>query len=117
MIRKFFNSIASAMTGKAAKPEHPRSPHWPAVRAEHLKLCPTCAACGGAKNLQVHHITPFEHDRSLELKSSNLLTLCEHPNRNCHLRIGHSFDFHFYNPHSVEDAALSFKRIREREAI
>ncbi len=44
-----------------------RSPHWPAVRAAHLRRFPTCAACGTFKGVQVHHVRPFWLFPALEL--------------------------------------------------
>ena len=107
---------------KAAKPadahvhSEPRSPEWPRVRAFYLKVHPTCEACGEAeaKYLEVHHVIPFSHDKTKELDSANLITLCTHPARNCHLNIGHSGDFKAANPHVREDAALMLKRRKER---
>ena len=72
-----------------------RSPHWPKVRAEHLKLHPECAACGQTDKLQVHHIIPFSFDPSKELDPDNLITLCvDGPGHmNCHLLWGHSGNY------------------------
>jgi 5-methylcytosine-specific restriction protein A len=82
-----------------------RSPLWPNVRDGHLKTNPTCAACGGAEHLQVHHVVPFAVDPHLELSPANLITLCMGPNED-HLFIGHSGDFEHYNPNVVGDAAF-----------
>jgi len=94
----------------------PRSSHWPKVRDEHLAKEPRCAACGLADRefLQVHHLLPFATHPNLECDEQNLVTLCEKPSRNCHLRVGHSFNWHAWNPHCLEDAALSMKRIAQR---
>lgn len=73
-----------------------RSPKWRALEKRWLKLCPYCAACGGTRLLQVHHVTPFEHDPALELDEGNLLTLCMA--RGCHLLLGHGDSFRFYFP-------------------
>ena len=93
----------------------PRSPHWPAVRHAYAVKHPNCAACGGAKMIQVHHIVPFAHDPLRELDTTNFITLCEDPDRLCHLRVGHCFSWSHFNPHVEEDAALSLKRIQERK--
>jgi hypothetical protein len=66
----------------------PRSPKWPAVRAEFVRLHPTCAACGSWSALNVHHVLPFHQRPDLELDPSNLITLC----REHHFRIGHDPD-------------------------
>lgn len=72
-----------------AKPEHPRSPHWSAVRAAHLKQHPACAACGGTEALEVHHCLPYHIFPELELAESNLTTLCEKTGHDCHFVFGH----------------------------
>ena len=92
--------------------ELPRSPHWSTVRAEHLKIEPTCAACGGTEGLQVHHCLPFHLDPSKELDQDNLITLCEE--RNCHYIFGHLYNWHSYNPNVREDAAAILKKVKER---
>ncbi len=92
----------------------PRSGHWPVVRAAYLVKQPVCEACGSSKGLQVHHRRPFHLHPELELDPTNLITLCGPEGHNCHLRIGHGFDYHSYNPHVAEDAALQRERIRDR---
>ena len=81
-----------------------RSPHWPEVERAYHKSHPTCAACGTATRIQIHHKKPFHLDPALELEPSNLIALCmaEHE---CHLRIGHGDDFKAYNPNVEADAA------------
>lgn len=92
-----------------------RSPHWPAVEHKHLKMFPTCAACGSSTKLNVHHIKPFHLHPELELDPTNLITLCME--NDCHIYIGHSDNFKLYNPNVVEDAAYilankeNFKKI------
>lgn len=98
-----------------AHPQEARSGHWPVVRKEHLEKHPTCAACGGKTNLQVHHLTPFHSKPELELDPNNLITLCEAPNRLCHLRIGHAWDFKSYNPNAKRDAARELEMMKERK--
>ena len=90
----------------------PRSPQWGRVRAEHLERFPSCAACGTAKDLDVHHVQCFSRHPQLELDPDNLITLCSW--RNCHVRIGHSFLWSATNPHVVEDAARQLSRINHR---
>jgi 5-methylcytosine-specific restriction endonuclease McrA len=68
--------------------EGPRSSRWPKVRAEFVRLNPVCAACGGGKELNVHHIEPFHRKPELELDPGNLITLC----REHHFFVGHDPD-------------------------
>ena len=51
-----------------------RSPKWPHVEKLHLKLEPTCAACGSSKKLNVHHKKPFHLFPESELDLNNLIT-------------------------------------------
>lgn len=83
-----------------------RSSKWPKARKEHLKLHPYCENCGKKKTLgmQVHHITPFHIDPSLELVPSNLLTLCDNPR--CHLDKGHLGYFRSWNIHVISDCVV-----------
>jgi hypothetical protein len=80
-----------------------RSPKWPHVEKLHLKLEPSCAACGSTKKLNVHHKKPFHLFPELELDMHNLITLCM--DKECHIKIGHGGDFKDYNPIVAEDAA------------
>lgn len=68
--------------------EGPRSSRWPKVRSEFVRLHPVCAACGGGKELNVHHIEPFHRNPELELDPDNLITLC----REHHFFVGHDPD-------------------------
>ena len=80
-----------------------RSPKWPHVEKLHLKLEPSCAACGSTKKLNVHHKKPFHLFPDLELDLNNLITLCM--DKECHIKIGHGGDFKDYNPQVTEDSA------------
>ena len=82
-----------------------RSPHWPAVEHAHLKEQPTCAACGGDKNLNVHHKKPFHLYPELELEPTNLITLCMDGDKDCHIKLGHGGSFKAYNPNVEPDVA------------
>ena len=79
-----------------------RSGKWRAVRARHLELHPTCAACGTVEDVEVHHILPV-HEAirigrpDMELDKTNLLTLCGGV-RNCHWAIGHAYDWKAWRP-------------------
>jgi hypothetical protein len=78
-----------------------RSSSWRTVRNKHLKKFPTCAACGRTKNLEVHHIVPYQVDRSKELDTDNLITLC---GDYCHFVFGHFMDYKSWNTNVVEDS-------------
>lgn len=90
----------------------PRSPHWPQYRKAHLAREPACLACGGVKELQVHHVVPFHVRPALELVEANLMTLCEAPGRECHLNVGHHGDWRKFNPRAREDAAAQLAALR-----
>jgi hypothetical protein len=82
-----------------------RSPQWASVRSAHLKKNPTCAACGGDKKLEVHHIKPFHLYPELELDPTNLMTLCESWKKgvNCHLMFGHLGNYKSFNEKVSDD--------------
>jgi 5-methylcytosine-specific restriction endonuclease McrA len=119
-----FASIVDKVSASALIPQcavraalsiaNPRSPHWPAVRAAHLRAHPCCAACGGTEDLQVHHIAPFHLHAHLELDPKNLITLCEKTGHWCHFRIGHVYDWRSWNCFVVEDAADSLATLKHR---
>ncbi len=92
-----------------------RSPKWPALRKKFLKG-KTCGACGGKKSLEAHHVIPVHIDPEKELDIDNLLALCEgNKNINCHLVIGHSFNYRGWNPDTRQDAAQLLARKKENE--
>lgn len=114
---KWLASVTGALAALIdGRPDTDRSPHWPRVRAGHLKAEPTCAACGTREHLAVHHIWPFgwPGGDKTELDPSNLITLCESPARNCHLLIGHLLDYRSRNPSVVADALWFRARITNR---
>ena len=82
-----------------------RSGEWPTVRKHFLEAHPHCIACGGTKRLQVHHEIPFKTDPTLELDPSNLVVLCM-DSLDCHVRLGHSGSYRYYNPNIIQDAAI-----------
>jgi hypothetical protein len=94
-----------------------RSSKWPSIRKQHLVQQPKCAACGGDKNLEVHHIKPFNEHPELELDMNNLITLCESKNNgvNCHLFFGHLGNYKAINSTVLQDVAIWFKKITERQ--
>jgi 5-methylcytosine-specific restriction endonuclease McrA len=71
-----------------------RSGSWATVRRKHLQGEPQCAACGRSKDLEVHHIQPYHLRPELELDAANLITMC----RDCHLSVGHAYDWKAYRP-------------------
>ena len=88
-----------------------RSPKWPRTQDKHLKKFPTCAACGGTANLNVHHKKPFHLYPELELEPTNLITLCMDGDKDCHIKLGHGGSFKAYNPNvepDVETVKASF---------
>ena len=96
--------LKDAIQGKAAL-KNKRSSKWPAVRKNHLATHPCCAVCGGTEKVEVHHIIPFHQDPSLELESTNLISLCEGL-RSCnhHLWFGHLGNYKKTNPDVIKDA-------------
>jgi len=104
MIQKIrhFASLASSYFREKSKLIR-RSSEWGDLRDNFIKQNPTCAACGSKKHLQVHHIKPFHTNPELELKITNLITLCMDTNE-CHLKIGHGGSFKTYNPDVISDA-------------
>jgi len=88
-----------------------RSSKWPAVEHAHRKLFPTCAACGTADSIQVHHCLPFHLHPELELDPNNLISLCEKKGGlECHYNIGHHRDWKSYNPLVRADASTALNR-------
>lgn len=70
---------------------------WQRARAAHLRKEPRCRACGSDEDIEVHHITPYAVDESLECVESNLVTMC----RPCHHVVGHAGNWHTYRPDVV----------------
>ena len=94
----------------ARKHGHERSPEWSRVAHEHLAIEPACVACGHkGLGLQVHHIKPFHLHPNLELDPNNLITLCEIPDRDHHLLIGHLDDWESHNERVRADVKRFYK--------
>ena len=104
-----------------------RSPEWPRVQKEHLKMEPHCACCKPGTNtsasLQVHHKFPFHYcvalgRPDLELDQRNLITLCETskkgPADDHHLLVGHLGDFKSSNL-GVDQGVKTFNGLTEEE--
>lgn len=87
-----------------------RSPKWAALRKRFVKKHPLCAGCGRKDRLNVHHIIPIHERIDLELEWNNLLTLCEWPTWNCHLRIGHRGNWKLFDEFAA-DVALEVRTI------
>jgi len=105
-------NLKDSLQGKA-KIGNLRSKKWPTVRKNHLKNNPVCAACGGSKKLEVHHIIPFQENPNLELDQNNLITLCESKSFGvvCHLHYGHLGDYKRVNPDVVQDSCIWRKKL------
>jgi len=66
------------------------------AKREYVSTHPECAMCGNQKYLEVHHVVPVHINPSLADQQSNLITLCDGPNRSnsaCHRYIGHLGNF------------------------
>jgi len=92
-----------------------RHPRWPSLRATHLKTHLACAACGGKKKLEVHHVQPFHLKPLLELDPGNLITLCD--KRGCHFAFGHLYDWKSWNVGVVKAAAGWLALVRTRPRV
>jgi hypothetical protein len=108
-------ALAAALCGVA------RSGHWRTVEEEFRAEHPTCEACDGAIDLQIHHRMDFHTAillgrPDLELDPRNLITLCMGPELQHHLLLGHLDDYRSYNPAVANDVAayatMSSERIR-----
>lgn len=103
------NPISVVRKFIASRGEPPRSDKWPAARKKWLDQHPTCAACGGTLNLEVHHKKPFHLFPELELDPANYITLCEPFGIEHHLKVGHTVNgkssWKLFNPNVVTDAA------------
>jgi hypothetical protein len=81
-----------------------RSPKWYKFRKSFLSnpKNESCAACKRTKELEVHHILPFDLRPDLELSEPNLITLCKF----CHFIFGHFSDYRLYNPEVVNHCRI-----------
>jgi len=110
--------VKDIIQGKSKIREH-RSPKWQSIRKKHIINQPKCAACGGDKTLEVHHIKPFNEHPELELDLNNLITLCESKSNGvcCHLLFGHLGDYKSININVVEDVKNWYNKITKRPKI
>lgn len=91
-----------------------RSSKWPEARDAYLAAHPRCAACGGDRDLEVHHVIPVHVNRNEELNPGNLITLCENEERLCHFREGHLYDWRSFDPDVRANAAALLQRVLRR---
>lgn len=105
---KHLARVASSLVRERLK-RATRSPKWHGVEKAHLRAQPACAACGGTKRLQVHHIKPFHEHPELELDPTNLITLCMGKFED-HLLVGHLGNWKHSNPEVVSFAASLRRR-------
>lgn len=105
--------VSGKLNGKS------RSGHWHTLRAEFLSENPTCALCGGTKDLEVHHKAAFHTHPELELEKSNLIVLCEanHFGVNCHLFMGHLGSFQNINSDVEKDIAYFLPRLHHLKKL
>jgi len=108
--------IPRLLSDAVARVTEGRSGKWPSVRKAFLKAHPTCAACGGKKELNVHHILPvsWPGGKEKELDCENMVTLCEAAGRECHIRIGHLGDYKSRNPLVLRDSYEWLMKYRDR---
>lgn len=91
-----------------------RSSDWSRVRNDYAKKNPFCAVCG-KKKIQIHHEVPFSVNPELELRKSNLISLCMGFRTNkCHILFGHLTNWKSYNKNVREDAILWRTKIQQR---
>ena len=92
-----------------------RSSQWPKVRKAYVKLHPVCELTGIGKDLNVHHIRPFQYFPELELDKSNFITLTNADvwglHYGMHILVGHLGNFKYYNPNLRKDIEV-LKTIR-----
>jgi len=92
-----------------------RSGSWGKFKRDFEKSCPKqCAICGNKKS-QLHHVTPFSVDPSMELDVTNVLWLCEGLGTlNHHRGVGHLGSFLSYNKEIFTDARIWFNKFQHR---
>jgi len=93
----------------------PRSGKWRAFERDLIQARGgKCEACGETEDPQGHHDEDFHSHPEKELDPDNITVLCGPKGRNCHLRIGHSFDYRAINPNCREDTARQRHRVKTR---
>jgi len=121
MLEYFYAYCCDVLDGFGINPWHhikafcgKRGTQWPRVRKLHLALYPTCSACGGTEDLEVHHVEPFQNAPNKEYYPANLITLCEAPTRLCHFADGHLYSWRSWNKDVREWAARKLNAIQNR---
>lgn len=94
----------------AVSGERQRSPKWETFRREFLKVNNECAACGSVRDLEVHHVVPYQRRPDLELDSENCITLC----RDDHFTFGHLKDWRSWNETVRYDCQRYKAKVRRR---
>jgi hypothetical protein len=105
MIRRAYYA-AKKLIGLEVRPgDGERNRDWPRKSRAFL-VGKACAACGGKKDLQVHHEFPFHAYPELEMIEEYWVVLCVSGpgSTNCHCLIGHCGDWSAWNKHVREDA-------------
>ncbi len=87
---------------------------WNKLRKEYIKTHKECAACGGTKKLELHHIKPFHLYPKSEMDLNNLIVLCDKKGRHCHRIFGHFYNWKLYNI-SVRDHCARHKRLKKNQ--
>jgi len=75
---------------------------WRRVRDRYYATHKTCAMCGIARDIQVHHIKPWHLYPEERYSHKNLVSLCQP----CHFRFGHGRNWKAYNPVVVDMAEI-----------
>ena len=109
--------IRDRILGKAPKGKK-RSHEWRECRNRFIRRFPECAACGGTKKLEVHHVIPFHDAPELELKHWNLMTLCRRKKYgiSCHQLVGHIGNYRDINPKARSMASEMKEYLKPRRA-
>lgn len=96
--------------GEPQTQERARSPKWESCRAKFLKDHNECAACGTVRELEVHHVVPYQLRPDMELDLENLITLC----RDDHFTFGHLKDWKSWNDKVRTDSEKYRAKVRRR---
>ncbi len=76
---------------------------WRKTRNAFIKEHPNCSICMNNKDIEVHHIRPWNLFPHLRYEFSNLISLCQP----CHFRFGHGRNWKKWNPEINEFAIAS----------
>jgi len=81
------SELARLRSKRGFQPKTLRDPAWRVTKERHKTVHPECEFCGSTEQIEVHHVIPVKDERSLELDSRNLLTVCHACHRSatfCH---------------------------------